>query len=222
MLNVSIAGYVPANTLCYNFAPLRFVDIGDRIVVLSNVVDDVPNNPALSRGWIVEDIGLLHTTVRFGGSREVTPVSNGILARSRIINATRHSKNAQRMTDYDYEDGAGGSMRGTLLRASGGRCCEGVGGGSSSSSGAIQQHLPDRSGVWDTDENSQQQQPSEDVRGMNIDFSGCQLQQQYLGAEDGDGVRLDAIEVKSNGSFDGQEPLADGIILKQCEPQKTR
>ena len=156
----------------------------------------------------MEDIGLLHTTVRFGANREVATVSNGSLARSRIINATRQSKNAQIMTDDDHD-----------LRESGGRCY-GFGCGNSSSSGAIQQHLPGRSGAWDPDD-SAQQQPSEDVRGMNIDFSGC-LQQQCLGAEEGDVVKSDAVEVKSCGDVDGRELMVDGIMLNMCEPKKTR
>jgi len=38
------------------------------------------------------DISLFHTTIRFGMTREVATVSNGSLARSRIINANRSDK----------------------------------------------------------------------------------------------------------------------------------
>jgi hypothetical protein len=45
-----------------------------------------------SNGWVVEKIDLFTTTVRFGSSREVATLSNGSLARSRIINMTRSDK----------------------------------------------------------------------------------------------------------------------------------
>jgi hypothetical protein len=45
-----------------------------------------------SLGWVVEKIDLFTTTVRFGSSREVATMSNGSLARSRIINMTRSDK----------------------------------------------------------------------------------------------------------------------------------
>jgi hypothetical protein len=59
-------------------------------------VSDVNQDTALdgSNGWVVEKIDLLTTTVRFGSSREVATLSNGSLARSRIINMTR-SEQAQ-------------------------------------------------------------------------------------------------------------------------------
>lgn len=64
----------------------RPYEIGDRIAV-SNVDQDTPNNG--SNGWIVENIDLFTTTVRFGMTREVATLSNGSLARSRIINMKR-------------------------------------------------------------------------------------------------------------------------------------
>jgi hypothetical protein len=45
-----------------------------------------------SQGWVVEKIDLFTTTVRFGSTREVATLSNGSLARSRIINMTRSDK----------------------------------------------------------------------------------------------------------------------------------
>jgi hypothetical protein len=67
----------------------RPFDIGDRIAV-SEVNTDTDTNGSL--GWVVEKIDLFTTTVRFGSSREVATLSNGSLARSRIINMTRSDK----------------------------------------------------------------------------------------------------------------------------------
>lgn len=67
----------------------RPYDIGDRIAV-----SDVNQNTDMngSPGWVVEKIDLFTTTVRFGSSREIATLSNGSLARSRIINMTRSDK----------------------------------------------------------------------------------------------------------------------------------
>lgn len=71
----------------------RPYDIGDRIA-LSNVDDET--DPTGSLGWIVEDIDIFYTTVRFGATREVATLSNGSIVRCRIINA-RRSDDAQLM-----------------------------------------------------------------------------------------------------------------------------
>jgi hypothetical protein len=67
----------------------RPYDIGDRISV-SDVNQDTAKDG--SNGWVVENIDLFTTTVRYGASREVATLSNGSLARSRIINMTRSDK----------------------------------------------------------------------------------------------------------------------------------
>jgi small-conductance mechanosensitive channel len=67
----------------------RPYDIGDRIAV-SDVNQDTNMNGSL--GWVVENIDLFTTTLRYGSSREVATLSNGSLARSRIINMTRSDK----------------------------------------------------------------------------------------------------------------------------------
>jgi hypothetical protein len=64
-------------------------EIGDR-VALSDVANDT--DPAGSLGWIIENIDLFSTTMRLGASREVATVSNGSIARLRIINMNRSDK----------------------------------------------------------------------------------------------------------------------------------
>ena len=71
----------------------RPYEIGDRIAV-SDVNEDTP--PQGSNGWVVENIDLFTTTVRYGMTRECATISNGSLARSRIINMKR-SDSAQVM-----------------------------------------------------------------------------------------------------------------------------
>ena len=61
-------------------------DVGDRIAV-SDV--NAETSPTGSAGWIVKDVDLFSTTVVFGTTNEVATYSNGSLASSRIINATR-------------------------------------------------------------------------------------------------------------------------------------
>ena len=67
----------------------RPYEIGDRIAV--SAIDD-PAETDGSAGWIVENIDLYTTTVRLAATREVATVSNGSLARSRIINMKRSEK----------------------------------------------------------------------------------------------------------------------------------
>jgi len=64
----------------------RPYDIGDRIAV-SQVDQDTSVDG--STGWIVEKIDLYTTTVRLAATREIATVSNGSIARSRIINMKR-------------------------------------------------------------------------------------------------------------------------------------
>lgn len=67
----------------------RPYDIGDRIAVSDINID---TNTDGSKGWIVQEIDIFTTTVRFVASREVATLSNGSLARSRIINMSRSDK----------------------------------------------------------------------------------------------------------------------------------
>ena len=60
--------------------------VGDRIHVSDPEIDVSPDGQA---GWIVERVNLYNTTVCFGTTNERATVSNGTLARSRIINAAR-------------------------------------------------------------------------------------------------------------------------------------
>lgn len=64
----------------------RPYEIGDSIAV-SDVDQETAKDG--SNGWIVENIDLFTTTVRFGMTREVATLWNGSLARSRIINMKR-------------------------------------------------------------------------------------------------------------------------------------
>jgi len=67
----------------------RPYDIGDRISV-SQVDQDT--NIDGSAGWIVENIDLYTTTVRLAATRELATISNGSIARSRIINMKKSLK----------------------------------------------------------------------------------------------------------------------------------
>jgi hypothetical protein len=60
--------------------------IGDRINV-SN--PEIPSDTAGSQGWIVEDVTLFTTTVCLAATGERATISNGMLAKSRIINGAR-------------------------------------------------------------------------------------------------------------------------------------
>jgi hypothetical protein len=81
---------------CYHYAQgLLFIllrrpyDIGDRIHI-----SDV-NNETVASGsptWFVRDVTLFTTTVVFATTNERATLSNGSLAASRIINATRSPK----------------------------------------------------------------------------------------------------------------------------------
>jgi hypothetical protein len=71
-------------------AARRPYDLGDRIVI--NNSEDVTNN-GVAFSWVVEDINLFTTTLRYGATNEVATVSNGSIASSRIVNCQR-SQNA--------------------------------------------------------------------------------------------------------------------------------
>lgn len=63
--------------------------IGDRINV-SN--PETETNVAGAQGWIVDDVTLFTTTIHMVGTNEKATVSNGTLAKSRIINGARSHK----------------------------------------------------------------------------------------------------------------------------------
>jgi hypothetical protein len=63
--------------------------IGDRIHVAAAQTDSSASG---SQGWIVENVTLFQTTVRLGATNERATISNGALAGSRIINASRSPK----------------------------------------------------------------------------------------------------------------------------------
>lgn len=63
--------------------------IGDRINVSNSESD---TNWTGQQGWIVDDVTLFTTTMYMVGTNEVATVSNGTLAKSRIINGARSRK----------------------------------------------------------------------------------------------------------------------------------
>mmetsp|Transcript_3675 Transcript_3675/g.7531 ORF Transcript_3675/g.7531 Transcript_3675/m.7531 type:complete len:894 (-) Transcript_3675:382-3063(-) len=63
--------------------------IGDRIVIQDSAGAPVPE---MNMSWIVEDISLLRTTLRFGATNEIAQVSNGSIANARITNCHRSEK----------------------------------------------------------------------------------------------------------------------------------
>jgi hypothetical protein len=60
--------------------------IGDRINVAN---PEIPADTAGAQGWIVEDVTLFTTTVCLAATSERATISNGMLAKSRIINGAR-------------------------------------------------------------------------------------------------------------------------------------
>jgi len=75
----------------------RPYDIGDRIVITDSAGSNVPQ---MNMSWIVEDISLLSTTLRFGATNEVATVSNSSLAYARITNCNRSEKATVHMLLY--------------------------------------------------------------------------------------------------------------------------
>ncbi|CAB9522567.1 Mechanosensitive ion channel protein [Seminavis robusta] len=67
----------------------RPYDIGDRITI-SGAESLV--NPPLANSWLVEDITLTTTTLRFASTNEVASLNNSSLASSRIVNCSRSPK----------------------------------------------------------------------------------------------------------------------------------
>lgn len=64
-------------------------DIGDCISISDPTLDTKING---SQPWFVQGITLFTTTLRNGSSNEVASISNGALAKTRIINAARSPK----------------------------------------------------------------------------------------------------------------------------------
>jgi len=67
----------------------RPFDVGDRVSI-----QDVTgvSDAAGAAGWIVEKVDLYATTLRYGATRELATVTNGELARKRIINMQRSKR----------------------------------------------------------------------------------------------------------------------------------
>ena len=63
--------------------------IGDRINIAN---PETETNGAGAQGWIVDDVTLFTTTIYMVGTNERATVSNGTLAKSRIINGARSYK----------------------------------------------------------------------------------------------------------------------------------
>jgi hypothetical protein len=66
-----------------------WTEIGDRVALSDTNQDTDPNG---SRGWIIENIDIFTTTMRYGATREVATLTNGSIARLRIINMNRSDK----------------------------------------------------------------------------------------------------------------------------------
>jgi small-conductance mechanosensitive channel len=67
----------------------RPYDIGDRVSIGDATTPIGINGQS---GWIVEKVNLYSTTLRFGATREVATMTNGLLAGTRIINLQRSKK----------------------------------------------------------------------------------------------------------------------------------
>lgn len=71
----------------------RPYDLGDRILVsAANTNPPVPDTTvqnAAAMAWIVEDINLFYTKIRFAQTNEFATISNGSIAMSRIVNFAR-------------------------------------------------------------------------------------------------------------------------------------
>lgn len=66
----------------------RPFDLGDRISLASGL----GGSASLSDTWIVEDINLTTTTLRFAGTNEVSTINNSSLSGARIVNCARSPK----------------------------------------------------------------------------------------------------------------------------------
>ena len=69
----------------------RPFDLGDRISIVDNTSapDNNSDDPGYHNTWIVEDVTLFTTTLRFSRTNEVSTVNNGSIANSRIVNHGR-------------------------------------------------------------------------------------------------------------------------------------
>lgn len=85
-LGPSVAKYIEGILL---IAVRRPFDLGDRIAICP--ADSVAN-PGPADTWLVEDITLFTTTLRYAATNEVSTVNNGAIANARIINCGRSIK----------------------------------------------------------------------------------------------------------------------------------
>lgn len=67
----------------------RPYDIGDRITICSA---ETVANPTWGDTWLVEDISLTTTTMRYSATNEVATINNASVANSRIVNCARSPK----------------------------------------------------------------------------------------------------------------------------------
>ncbi|CAB9520719.1 expressed unknown protein [Seminavis robusta] len=67
----------------------RPYDIGDRITIISG---ESLTQPTPDDTWLVEDISLSTTTLRFSASNEISTINNAAIANSRIVNGARSTK----------------------------------------------------------------------------------------------------------------------------------
>jgi len=65
----------------------RPYDLGDRIMLEG--ATSRPDHDAARQSWLVEDVNLYSTTLRYAATNEVSTVPNGSIAQSRIINLAR-------------------------------------------------------------------------------------------------------------------------------------
>lgn len=67
----------------------RPFDLGDRISLAAGLAT---STPGLGNTWIVEDINLTTTTLRYAGTNEVSSINNSSLSTARIVNCARSPK----------------------------------------------------------------------------------------------------------------------------------
>lgn len=71
----------------------RPFDLGDKISIIGSASDPPPDcDPGHQVMWIVEDCNLFTTTLRLTRSNEVSTISNGSIANTRIVNHARSKK----------------------------------------------------------------------------------------------------------------------------------
>ena len=67
----------------------RPFDLGDRISLATGLANSTPPS---SDTWIVEDINLMTTTLRFAATNELSTINNSTLSTARIVNCARSDK----------------------------------------------------------------------------------------------------------------------------------